>query len=322
LALDSLAAGGEVDLTPGRYIIREPIMLREDHQVLRGCGAETVLFLAEEANCPVVILGSPLCGERVEGVRLEALVIDGNRTKQQKEVWCVLADGAGVYNNGVDVWNVDGATVTNVVCSHCRSGGLVCCAGTRRLTVRNFTAFDNQFDGLACYDTEESDLSGLNLHDNLSAGISLDLNFNQNVIHNAELAGNDLGVFMRQSLSNVFDGLTIRDSRHFGVFMAQAVLRTDAGWLACPGSECAGNIFNNLSILHCGDKAFLVNDASCTNNVISGSFSVEDTKGGLTQAVEGLVSLRVAAHDPTPHLVATAMPAIGAVALQKPAKTP
>jgi hypothetical protein len=39
-------------------------------------------------------------------------------------------------------------------------------SGTRRLTVRNYTAFDNQFDGLACYQTEDSHFSHLNLHDN------------------------------------------------------------------------------------------------------------------------------------------------------------
>ena len=31
------------------------------------------------------------------------LLIDGNRKNQQKEVWRILQDGAGVYNNGVDV---------------------------------------------------------------------------------------------------------------------------------------------------------------------------------------------------------------------------
>src|SRR5580658_6522330 len=251
-ALDALPAGGEVLLGAGRYLIRQPVILRKDRQSLRGSGASTVLYLADGANCPVVVLGSPFAEAKtpIKDVRLAGLFIDGNRKNQQKEVWRFVSEG-GVYNNGVDVWNVDGAKVEQVVCCRCRSGGMVTMATTRRLTVRDYTAFDNQFDGLACYLTENSEFSHLNLHDNLSAGISLDLDFNHNVIHDSVLTGNDLGVFMRQSCNNVFEGLTIQKSRHHGVFMAQTFVGTPAGLKPSPGSECAGNTFDNLLVTHC-----------------------------------------------------------------------
>jgi hypothetical protein len=222
-ALDSLAAGGEVVLSAGKYLIREPIMLSKDGQTLRGCGDSTVLYLADGADCPVVIMGSISTQSKnhIKGVRLADLLIDGNRKNQQKELWRFLPSGAGLYNNGVCVWGADESSVENVVCSHCRSGGLVASAQTRRLTVRDYEAFDNQFDGLACYDTEESHFSHLNLHDNLAAGVSLDLSFNHNVIHDAVLTDNDLGIFMRQSRDNIFEGVTIKQSRHHGVFMAE-----------------------------------------------------------------------------------------------------
>ncbi len=264
-----------------------------------------MLYLVDGANCPVVVLGSRSDKAKpTKDVRLASLFIDGNRTNQQREVWRVLSDGAGVYNNGVDVWDVDGAIVEQVVCCRCRSGGMVTSARTRRLTVRDYTAFDNQFDGLACYLTEDSDFSRLNLHDNLSAGISLDLNFNHNVIHDAILTGNDLGVFMRQSRDNVFEGLTIQKSRHHGVFMAQTFAGTGAGWKPCAGSECVGNTFDNLLVAHCGGKGFLVNDATCTNNVICGWKFADDALGELAQAAPDLVSLRVLAPKPEVHLPA------------------
>ncbi len=59
-ALDQLPEGGEVLLAPGTFEVREPIVLRRDHQTLRGSGFKTVLLLADGANCPVVILGSPV----------------------------------------------------------------------------------------------------------------------------------------------------------------------------------------------------------------------------------------------------------------------
>src|SRR5450756_142754 len=60
-ALNSLPAnGGEVVLPPGTFSIRQPIVLRRDFQTLRGSGAATVLRLADDANCPVLILGEPV----------------------------------------------------------------------------------------------------------------------------------------------------------------------------------------------------------------------------------------------------------------------
>jgi hypothetical protein len=291
--LDRLPAGGEVILTAGKYIIHEPIMLRKDGQTLRGCGDATVLYLADGANCPVVIVGSLSAHAKkpIQGVRLADLFIDGNRLHQPKEVWRFLPEGAGVYNNGVDVWGADEATIDHVVCSHCRSGGMVTTARTRRLTLRDYTAFDNQFDGLACYDTEASHFIRLNLHDNLAAGISLDLNFDHNVIRGAVLTDNDLGIFMRQSRSNVFEEVTIKQSRHHGVFMAGTGVTTATGWRVLPGTECAGNTFKKLLITHCGGNAFRVNDADCTNNTLSKSQFLDNAQGGLSQVAPNLLTL-------------------------------
>ncbi len=179
---------------------------------------------------------------------------------------------------------------------------MVTSAGIRRLTVRDYTAYDNQFDGLACYLTEDSHFSRLNLHDNLAAGISLDLDFDHNVIDDSVLTGNDLGIFMRQSRNNDFNGLTIQKSRHHGVFMAQTMV----GKIACPGSECAENNFDNIHITNSGGKAFVVNDATCTNNVIIGGQFADNAQGGLALAAPNLVTLR----DVPGHAQAAVMGAI------------
>ena len=282
-ALDRLPAGGEVVLAPGTYIVRQPIVLQRDHQTLRGSGSSTVLFLADNANCPVVILGAPGdAPERsISHLRLADLLIDGNRLHQQTETWQAAGGGPKIiFNNGVSVWNVIDTVIERVVCCRCRSGGLVSAGGTRRLTVRDFTAFDNQFDGLACYRTEDSLFTGLQLHDNLAAGISLDLSFDHNLISEALLAGNTLGLFMRDSRDNLFQGLIIRRSRDDGVFMAQADIQTRDGWQLSPNTECTGNSFVGLAISGCGGKPFLVNDAACTNNVVYGAQFQDNDKGG------------------------------------------
>jgi parallel beta-helix repeat protein len=270
LALDRMPNGGEVVLGPGRYVVSHPIILRHDRQTLRGCGADTVLFLADNANCPVVVLGAacrrPM--RTTSQLRLADLAIDGNRFHQQSEGWQPAVDGSLLNNNGIDIWNATDVIVQRVSCCHCRSGGLVSASGARRLTVDDFTAYDNQFDGLACYLTEDSRFNKLFLHDNLAAGISLDLSFNHNLITDAKLIGNDLGIFMRNSRDNRFEDLTIRNSRRYGVFMAQALDGSKGGHLRVNGTECVGNRFDKVSIRDCGVEDFLINDASCTNNVI------------------------------------------------------
>src|SRR5665213_4062905 len=60
-ALNSLpASGGEVVLPPGIYEISQPIVMQRSFQTLRGAGETTVLRLADNANCPVLILGEPV----------------------------------------------------------------------------------------------------------------------------------------------------------------------------------------------------------------------------------------------------------------------
>jgi hypothetical protein len=285
LALDKAGIGGEVVLDQGTYVVNSPIFLRQDKQTLRGAGPRTILRLADHANCPVVVLGAPL--EKTDTLRrslhLSDLLVDGNRAHQQREDWRRIPDGSWMENNGVVVWNAEDAAIDHVICCRGRSGGLVSTARIRRMTVQDYTAYDNQFDGLACYDTADSHFSQLNLHDNLAAGISLDLNFVSNIVDGAVLTGNGLGIFMRQSRDNIFEDTIIRHSKHDGVFMAQAGGWTQLGWRLFPDTECTGNSFNDLRVENCRGRAFRVNNESCTNNSISGAVFLNNVRGGLSQ---------------------------------------
>ena len=293
-ALDSLPeSGGEVVLPPGNISIRQPIVLHRDFQTLRGSGTATILKLADHANCPVIILGEPVNSPKktVKELCVRDLVIDGNRSQQDRELWRVAGEGSEIRNNGVTVQGVSDSLVRNVTTTRCRSGGLVTTRAVRHLTVRGLEAFDNQFDGLACYQTEDCLFADLKLHDNPCAGISLDLAFNHNVISNAVLNANDLGVFMRASRDNQFYGISIQNSHHHGVFMAHAEMQTAHGWIAAPKTECAYNSFTNLSANNCGGAAFRVNDITCTNNVVIHA-KFDGNKGGISEVLPDLVMMR------------------------------
>jgi hypothetical protein len=294
-ALDSLpAGGGEVVLPAGRNEVHQPIILSRDNQTLRGAGTATILHLADNANCPVIILGEPVNypTQTIRHLKVAGFFVDGNRAHQQRELWQIQGEGSEIRNNGVTVQNVTDSTVENVTCARCRSGGLVTTRDVRRLSVRNLTAFDNEFDGLACYQTTDSVFTGLFLHDNPGAGISLDLDFNDNVISNAVLTANDLGVFMRSSRSNQFCDISIHNSRHFGVFIAHAEQQTPRGWEPIPRTECVQNSFTNLAASDCGDAAFRVNNITCTNNVVIRPRFDGNARGGLSLAQPDLVAVQ------------------------------
>jgi hypothetical protein len=292
-ALDRLPPDGEVVLSAGTYEICQPLLLRHDGMTLRGSGPATILRLANGAECPVVILGPPLSETQhpAAHLRLADLVIDGNRKNQDVEHWRSAGDGSAINNNGVQVWKATDVVVEHVVCCRCRSGGLVT-ADVRGLLVSDYDAFDNQFDGLACYQTQDCRFAGLRLHDNLAAGISVDLKFDHNLITNAVLADNDLGIFMRDARDNSFQGVTISQSRHDGIFLAQTASATAHGWRLAPDTECVGNKFEDLTVNDCGGKAFQVNDASCTDNTISGGHFLRNTLGGLGEPSVNLVGVR------------------------------
>jgi hypothetical protein len=261
---------------------------------LRGAGETTVLHLADGANCPVIILGEPVNNPRftVKHLRLSSLAIDGNRRQQQHELWRLRGEGSEIHNNGITVQGVTDSVVEHITSANCRSGGLVTTRHVRRLTVQDYTAFDNEFDGLACYQTEDCLFTGLRLHDNPGAGISLDLAFNHNVISNAVLTANDLGIFMRASRDNRFDNISIRRSHHYGVFMAHTGHQTGRGWQPIPRTECVHNSFNNLIASDCGSAGFRVNDTTCTNNVIVAAQFLGNGQGGLSLARPDLVTVQ------------------------------
>jgi hypothetical protein len=292
-ALDSLPdAGGEVVLMPGIYAISKPIILKRSLQTLSGSGASTLLQLADSANCPILILGEPVnCPTRtISHLRVANLAIDGNRKQQQFEIWQHSDHDVAIRNNGITVQGVTDSLIEHVVAGHCRSGGLVTAFYVRRLTVRDFTAFDSEFDGLACYRTEDSLFTDLFLHDNQAAGISLDLSVNYNIIRGAVLADNDLGIFMRDARYNLFREIQVRQSRKFGVFMAQADQETASGWQLAANTECTNNSFHELHVSQCGAAAFRVNDSSCVENLISGAQFLDNPHGGLSQPVPDLVT--------------------------------
>jgi hypothetical protein len=277
--------GGELALLPGTYTCAHPIVIDKNNVTLKGAGAATLLRLADNANAPVIIMGlaENVPSRSTRYVRVVDLMIDGNRANQSSE--CMggpCSDTFPLRNNGISIRRCVDCTVQSVTVYGAMSGGLVTELGCRRLTIRDYTSYDNEFDGLAGYETEDSTFSGIHLYGNKAAGISTDIKFNNNKFYDVTIADNKtVGIFMRDSLDNSFTNLHIRDSVQHGIFLAQ--VNTD------PSTAATGNTFTGVVISRSGGMGILANDASCINNMMVGAQFINNKHGCISEAASGLV---------------------------------
>lgn len=261
--------GGVVELGAGVFTITRPVVLDRDSLELRGQGASTLLQLAARANCPVVIIGSaetPVA-RVVRGVAVRQLLVDGNRAEQEYECWgggCVDQGRAAIRNNGITIRGAEDVLVEQVVLRRARSGGVVLEKHCRRVRLQDLEAYDNEFDGVAAYETEDSEFLGLRLHRNRSAGFSFDWRFNRNRVADCDASENgSQGIFMRDSVGNVFARLTLRNNGEQGIFMAET--------RELPGTACRYNRFTGLTITGNRTQGIRINDASCNPNTLEDS---------------------------------------------------
>ncbi|MDB6070636.1 MAG: Pectate lyase superfamily protein [Verrucomicrobiales bacterium] len=279
--------GGTVFLPEGIYLLKAPVVLDRDNVTLRGAGPGTILRTMDGCDCPVIVMGSTETPVRriTKNLTVSDLTLDGNRMMQKEECWTGKCDTGGlayIRNNCLTVRGVHDSRIARVTATRGRSGGLVTEKGCRRLVVEDFTAFDNHFDGLACYETEESVFTGLFLHHNQFAAVSLDIRFHRNAIVNSLMEHNGhQGIFMRDSNENVFQNLTIRYNGAQGVFMAQ--VDDDAS------KSCRDNIFTGIRGEHMTGTAFRVNDLSCTDNILTNSVFMHNPNGDVSEVAPGLL---------------------------------
>ncbi len=126
-ALDDLPiGGGEVILPAGKIVLQQPIILKHDGETLRGAGETTILSLADNVNCPVIIMGEPLNEptHMVKNLHVGDLFIDGNRLHQQRELWRLEGEGSEIRNNGITVQAVSDSSIEHVTCARCRSAAV------------------------------------------------------------------------------------------------------------------------------------------------------------------------------------------------------
>ena len=279
--------GGVIVLGPTLFPVSRAIVIDRDGVELLGLGRETILRLTDGANSSVIIIGSittPVA-RIVRNISVGHLSIDGNRGAQQFECCGGPCDTGGmtfIRNNGITVRGVEDVRLDNLETHNCRSGGIVLEKYCRRVTISDLESYNNEFDGLAAYETEDCVFTQLRLHTNRSAGLSVDWKFNRNLVSDSTFTRNgSQGVFMRDANENIFRNLYLRDNGEQGLFVAET--------REVPGSSCQRNRFERLTVTGNKTQGIRVNDPSCIDNVISDSRVSGNTKENVSLAAEGLL---------------------------------
>ncbi len=284
LRIDALgAAGGTVILGAGTWVCHSPIVI-PSHVTLIGSGNTSLIRLADHANAPVIVIGSPdsAPSDTVSDVTVASLMVDGNRANQDIECWGGPCEAHPLRNNGITIRRAADIRVENVTIAGAASGGLVTELGCLRIRVKGLTAYDARFDGLAAYETESSSFSNLFLHHNGYAGMSFDIRFRNNTVSDAILDTNaKLGVFMRDSRGNLFSGLLVRGAGEHALFLAQVNDDTS--------TPAESNVFTGLVVENSKEAGIRINDASCKGNVLSGAV-FRGNATCISQVVDGLLT--------------------------------
>lgn len=252
-----------ITVPPGDYTCQEPIFIERDNINLVGAGVKIKLADNANAPVMVIgsrhtqWMKDPATGREdfftvaaegstqiktVRNVRVSGFDIDGNKDNQSYECWTPNAttpprkpneaisnstcDGTGpsaIRNNGITIRGAQNIQVSDVILNNNASGGMVTEKHVSDLRVQRMKASQNWFDGFAGYQTENSSIEDSELTNNLGAGASLDLNFNNNTFLRTKLSDNaHQGVFARELSGNKWIDSDISCNGYQGVFLASS----------------------------------------------------------------------------------------------------
>jgi hypothetical protein len=127
---------------------------------------------------------------------------------------CANDGGRKIRNNALTIRRSTNVLVTDVRVEHAFSGGVVLEKGCENITIDGFQSTQNAFDGFAGYQTDKSTFKNMMINDNTLSGISIDMDFDNNIVSDSHLINNgDNGIFAHHTMGNKYINL---EARHNG----------------------------------------------------------------------------------------------------------
>lgn len=231
-AIDELPSeGGTVYVKAGTYEIIQGIHINRSNVTIIG-EQGTVVLLGDNVNEPVILIGTDeqppaISAPIIQNIFISTIEIDGNRVGQNSET---DIERPWIRNNGIDVRKISDLTINSVRVHSTISGGIVISINSNRVYILNSSCYDNEFDGIALYTSEDIFVSNFFSFQNGYAGLSLDndlkfITFNDGFIKN----NGKVGIFVRDAEDLYFHDLIISENQEHGCFLANNTNIPDSG---------------------------------------------------------------------------------------------
>ncbi|MEM7208220.1 MAG: alpha/beta hydrolase-fold protein [Pseudomonadota bacterium] len=287
------------------YPIDRSVHLNRSNLSLIGEQGAT-LCLEDGVRQPVILVGSAARSvpeeKHVHNIRIEGLIVDGNRQNQGSDERAEDAEGRPhLKNNAISVHGAQSVYLTRLTLKSARSGGLVVSQRSRGLYVSDTIFFDNHFDGIAIDGGFEVFVNNFKSQANLASGISIDTGSGEIHFSNGLVANNgDNGIFIRDSRQGSFRGLALRDNCTHGVFASHV----DEG-VAVAHSGVRGLVFSGLDVVRNGRAGFFYGSSNrepvfSAHNLLHNSRFGGNREGpfaGDPDGIDELVATNVVSHS-------------------------
>jgi len=166
---------------------------------------------------------------------------------------CFDDGGRKIRNNALTVRRAHKILISDVRAAHAFSGGIVFEKDCTEVLVQDFEATRNAFDGFAGYQTDRSVFKRLKLYENNLSGISIDMDFNDNLFIDSKIYNNgDNGIFAHHTMGNKY--INVEVTRNGYLFLTNPNKSPGHGaWIdgkrKIVKHTCDGNVFQNVKFI-------------------------------------------------------------------------
>ena len=290
ICLDEVnAEGGQVFIGAGDYVITKTIALPSG-VTLVGEGPATRLILDGGLDQPVLLVGSTdetPTGERVSGVTIANLTIDGARFDQSSES---VPGAPWLSTAGIAIRHAISVQVQGVTVTETAGAGIQVDASAHDVLIQGANVNGSGFDGIAVSNSHNVSILGTVVTGNEGAGLSFDWGVTESLVLDSEITSNgggwaggqNPGVYVAMTSNTVFQGNTIADNDGNGVVL------TNQGMAQSPAATCSMNNAFNDNVIE-GNQQFGIwlTHTTCVGNSSTGNTYVNNAWGPVFEPVCG-----------------------------------
>jgi parallel beta-helix repeat protein len=253
------SGGGKVFVSTGTYTISKYLHIGAGNLILKGEGAETIIYLADNAGTSNIVVGpiTPMNPDEdsssipVKHVLIRDLSINGNKNNQATEAWA--SPYQYIMVSGITIRYAKDIRVSNVKVINGRSAGILVEKSTEGFLLDQVDIQASAYDGFSCNKSYNGIVTNSQFQQNTYAGITATCDCSKNIFSKNVISFNGLtdsvkapGIYFAEAHLNEVKDNMIEGNSDVGLFLTGADCRvTNTG--ASMNNFDNNQIFSNQS---------------------------------------------------------------------------